>query len=79
MALAIFITLAGQDLAKGYMAAKTTLLLTQMCFPCGESNRPFFPSLPHLSRFYRVLRPSWPTWPSDWPKAQGSSRWWSPS
>jgi hypothetical protein len=43
LTLAIFITLVGQDLAKGYMAAKTTL-------------RPFFPSLPHLSRFYRVLK-----------------------
>ncbi len=43
LALAIFITLTGQDLAKGYMAARTTL-------------RPFFPSLPHLSRFYRVLK-----------------------
>lgn len=43
LTLAIFITLAGQDLAKGYMAAKTIL-------------HPFFPSLPHLSRFYRVLQ-----------------------
>ncbi|BCP67480.1 hypothetical protein TthHB5018_c24140 (plasmid) [Thermus thermophilus] len=35
--------LQGQDLAKGYLAAKTTL-------------KAYFPSLPHLSRFYRVLQ-----------------------
>lgn len=43
LTLAIFITLAGQDIAKGYLSAKTTL-------------RPFFPSLPHRSRFYRILK-----------------------
>ena len=43
LALAIFLLLQGQDLAKGYLAAKTTL-------------KPYFPSLPHLSRFYRVLQ-----------------------
>jgi hypothetical protein len=43
LALAIFLLLQGQDLAKGYLAAKTTL-------------KAYFPSLPHLSRFYRVLQ-----------------------
>jgi hypothetical protein len=41
LTLAIF--LQGQDLAKGYLAAKSTL-------------KAYFPSLPHLSRFYRVLQ-----------------------
>jgi hypothetical protein len=45
--LAIFLLLQGQDLSKGYLAAKTLL-------------KPFFPSLPHLSRFYRVLANSAP-------------------
>jgi hypothetical protein len=40
---AIFLLPQGQDLAKGYLAAKTTL-------------KAYFPSLPHLSRFYRVLQ-----------------------
>ncbi len=40
---AVTLFLQGQDLAKGYLAAKTTL-------------KPYFPSLPHLSRFYRVLQ-----------------------
>jgi hypothetical protein len=43
LTLAIFLLLQGQDLAKGYLAAKTTL-------------KAYFPSLPHLSRFYRVLQ-----------------------
>ncbi|AEG34778.1 transposase IS4 family protein (plasmid) [Thermus thermophilus SG0.5JP17-16] len=43
LALAIFLLLQGQDLAKGYLAAKTTL-------------KAYFPSLPHLSRFYRILQ-----------------------
>jgi hypothetical protein len=42
LTLAIFLLLQGQDLAKGYLAAKTTL-------------KAYFPSLLHLSRFYRVL------------------------
>ncbi|GGN02127.1 hypothetical protein GCM10007092_15470 [Thermus composti] len=33
----------GQDLAKGYLAAKSTL-------------KAYFPQLPHLTRFYRVLQ-----------------------
>ena len=41
--LALFLLLQGQDLAKGYLATKTTL-------------KAYFPSLPHLSRFYRVLQ-----------------------
>ena len=41
--LAVTLLLQGQDLAKGYLAAKTTL-------------KAYFPSLPHLSRFYRVLQ-----------------------
>jgi hypothetical protein len=36
LTLAIFLLLQGQDLAKGYLAAKTTL-------------KAYFPSLPHLS------------------------------
>ncbi|BAW02908.1 transposase IS4 family protein [Thermus thermophilus] len=40
---AVTLLLQGQDLAKGYLAAKTTL-------------KAYFPSLPHLSRFYRVLQ-----------------------
>jgi hypothetical protein len=43
LTLAIFFLLQGQDLAKGYLAAKSTL-------------KAYFPSLPHLSRFYRVLQ-----------------------
>jgi hypothetical protein len=43
LTLAIFLLLQGQDLAKGYLAAKSTL-------------KAYFPSLPHLSRFYRVLQ-----------------------
>jgi hypothetical protein len=43
LTLAIFLLLQGQDLAKGYLAAKTTL-------------KAYFPSLPHLSRFYRILQ-----------------------
>jgi hypothetical protein len=43
LTLALFLLLQGQDLAKGYLAAKTTL-------------KAYFPSLPHLSRFYRVLQ-----------------------
>lgn len=43
LALAIFLLLQGQDLAKGFLSAKATL---KACFP----------SLPHLSRFYRVLQ-----------------------
>jgi hypothetical protein len=43
LTLAIFLLLQGRDLAKGYLAAKTTL-------------KAYFPSLPHLSRFYRVLQ-----------------------
>ena len=43
LTLAIFLLLQGQDLARGYLAAKTTL-------------KAYFPSLPHLSRFYRVLQ-----------------------
>jgi hypothetical protein len=43
LTLAIFLLLQGQDLAKGYLAAKTTL-------------KAYFPSLPHFSRFYRVLQ-----------------------
>ncbi len=43
LTLAIFLLLQGQDLTKGYLAAKTTL-------------KAYFPSLPHLSRFYRVLQ-----------------------
>ena len=43
LTLAIFLLLQGQDLAKGYLAAKTTL-------------KAYFPSLPHHSRFYRVLQ-----------------------
>jgi hypothetical protein len=43
LTLAIFLLLQGQDLAKGYLAAKTTL-------------KAYFPSLPHLSRFYWVLQ-----------------------
>ncbi|WP_460389445.1 transposase, partial [Thermus thalpophilus] len=43
LTLALFILLQGQDLAKGYLAAKVTL-------------RAYFPSLPHISRFYRVLK-----------------------
>nr|WP_238529959.1 hypothetical protein [Thermus parvatiensis] len=43
LTLAIFLLLQGQDLAKGYLAAKTTL-------------KAYFPFLPHLSRFYRVLQ-----------------------
>jgi hypothetical protein len=43
LTLAIFLLLEGQDLAKGYLAAKTTL-------------KAYFPSLPHLSRFYRILQ-----------------------
>jgi hypothetical protein len=43
LALAIFLLLQGQDLAKGYLAAKVTL-------------RAYFPSLPHISRFYRALK-----------------------
>jgi hypothetical protein len=43
LTLAIFLLLQGQDLAKGYLAAKTTL-------------KAYFPSLPHLSPFYRVLQ-----------------------
>jgi hypothetical protein len=39
----VTLLLQGQDLAKGYLAAKTTL-------------KAYFPSLPHLSRFYRVLQ-----------------------
>jgi len=45
LTLAVFFLLQGQDLAKGYLAAKTTL-------------KAYFPSLPHLSRFYRVLQKS---------------------
>jgi hypothetical protein len=41
--LAVTLLLQGQDLAKGYLAAKTTL-------------KAYFPSLPHLSRSYRVLQ-----------------------
>jgi len=41
--LAVTLLLQGQDLAKGYLAAKTTL-------------KAYLPSLPHLSRFYRVLQ-----------------------
>ena len=47
LTLAIFLLLQGQDLAKGYLAAKTTL-------------KAYFPSLPHLSRFYRVLQKAGP-------------------
>jgi len=43
LTLGIFLLLQGQDLAKGYLAAKSTL-------------KAYFPSLPHLSRFYRVLQ-----------------------
>jgi hypothetical protein len=43
LTLAIFLLLQGQDLDKGYLAAKTIL-------------KAYFPSLPHLSRFYRVLQ-----------------------
>jgi hypothetical protein len=43
LTLAIFFLLQGQDLVKGYLAAKSTL-------------KAYFPSLPHLSRFYRVLQ-----------------------
>ncbi len=43
LTLAIFLLLQGQDLAKGYLAAKTTF-------------KAYFPSLPHLSHFYRVLQ-----------------------
>ncbi len=41
LTLALFLLIQGQDLAKGYLAAKATL-------------KPYFPSLPHLSRFYRI-------------------------
>jgi hypothetical protein len=50
LTLAIFLLLQGQDLAKGYLAAKTTL-------------KAYFPSLPHLSRFYRVLQKAGPEGP----------------
>jgi hypothetical protein len=43
LTLAIFLLLQGQDLAKGYLAAKSTL-------------KAYFPQLPHLTRFYRVLQ-----------------------
>jgi hypothetical protein len=49
LALAIFLLLQGQDLAKGYLAAKSTL-------------KAYFPSLPHLSRFYRVLQKAHVLW-----------------
>ena len=72
--------LQGQDLAKGYLAAKTTL-------------KAYFPSLPHFSRFYRVLQKApellahlavrlsggkafcrwWTSNPSPWPTATGST------
>jgi hypothetical protein len=80
LALAIFLLLQGQDLAKGYLAAKTTL-------------KAYFPSLPHLSRFYRVLQKAqgllahlairlsrekafcrwWTSSPFPWPMATGST------
>jgi len=80
LTLAIFLLLQGQDLAKGYLAAKTTL-------------KAYFPSLPHLSRFYRVLQKApellahlavrlsggkafcrwWTSNPSPWPTATGST------
>ena len=41
--LAVTLLLQGQNLARGYLAAKTTL-------------KAYFPSLPHLSRFYRILQ-----------------------
>nr|WP_211207616.1 hypothetical protein [Thermus oshimai] len=45
-----------------------------MCFPCRESSRPFFPSLPHLSRFYRVLKNAQALLARLSPKAQAFSR-----
>ena len=50
LTLALFLLLQGQDLAKGYLAAKTTL-------------KAYFPSLPHLSRSCKRPRGCWLTWP----------------
>ncbi|BFH76991.1 hypothetical protein TthTF19_21470 (plasmid) [Thermus thermophilus] len=62
LTLAIFLLLQGQDLAKGYLAAKTTL-------------KAYFPSLPHPKMFpfgeaapastgsFRRPRGCWLTWP----------------
>jgi hypothetical protein len=69
LTLAIFFLLQGQDRAKGYLAAKSTL-------------KAYFPSLPHLSRFYRVLQKAQSILAYLAIRLAGgwvSSRWWTSS
>lgn len=70
LALTIFLLLQGQDLAKGYLAAKSTL-------------KAYFPSLPHLSTspastaYCRRPKGYLPTSRCVFPGEKACCRWWT--